>query len=197
MILCYFKSMFKNLTESQIYKINHFKEMIRKYHDELHLVSNNALDNLDEHIKDSLFLWKFIKDEPTIIDVGSGNGLPGIILGILGATGCLVDSNKKKAAFLETLVSDLKLNLKVMPCSIKQLSNMDEKWIIARGFASLDKCLKFTENLWEGKKGLFFKSEAVEDEIKHALTKKGWKFNYTIHNRYMRGTIVEIENVKT
>ncbi|QEK38508.1 hypothetical protein FZC34_01120 [Candidatus Cytomitobacter primus] len=171
--------------------------MLHKWHDKLHLVSDKALADLDTHILDCAYLWPFIKDDPTIVDVGSGNGFPGAVLSIMGAKGILVDSHKKKVVFLNELVNDLNLELEVIPHSIRNLRSVRETWIIAKGFGPLEKCLSATSKLWRrNKKGLFIKSDSVQEEIDFALA-NGWKFDYNICKRYMQGTIVRIENVRS
>ncbi len=186
----------KFFTTQQLEKIDHFKQMLHQWHDKLHLVSDKALLELDTHIMDSVYLWKHIQNNPSIVDVGSGNGFPGAILGILGAKGLLVDSHKKKCVFLKELVADLKIDFEVIPASISTITDISEKWIIAKGFGPLEKCLRLTKKLWKkNTKGLFVKSDSVQNEIDDALA-KGWKFSYTILDRYMQGTIVQIENVR-
>lgn len=186
----------KLFNEKQKEKIELYKNALHEWHNELHLVSDNALKDIDTYILDCAHLWSFIKDSPYIIDVGSGNGLPGAILGIMGASGLLVDSHKRKAIFLRKIVDELDLNLKIIDHSIRNIEKADEKWILTRGFGKIDKCLDATVKLWNSQnRGLFIKSKNVQEEIDSALT-KGWKFEYNIHNRHMPGTIVEIWNVK-
>ncbi|USO00664.1 MAG: class I SAM-dependent methyltransferase [Alphaproteobacteria bacterium] len=186
----------KFFSHEQIDKLLVYKNMIREYHDSLHLVSDRLLNELDEQIIDSVYLWNFIEETPTIIDVGSGNGLLGIVLGIKGASGLLVDTNKKKAAFLDLVVKNLRLSMSVVASSIRNIESANQSWIIAKGFGPLVKCLAANKKLWnKNTSGLFIKSESVQKEIDDALA-KGWKFKYTIHHRHIRGTIVKIEDVE-
>jgi 16S rRNA (guanine527-N7)-methyltransferase len=71
-------------------------------HDESKLVSHHVLDSLAvvAHLP-----------EGTIVDVGSGAGLPGIPIAIArpGLAVALLDSNHKKAAFLQQAVAELGL----------------------------------------------------------------------------------------
>ncbi|QEK38007.1 hypothetical protein FZC35_01265 [Candidatus Cytomitobacter indipagum] len=182
--------------DDQMKKVNFYKNALRRWHAELHLVSDKALEDIDKYILDCADLWSFIKDEPSIVDIGSGNGLPGVILGIMGASGLLVDSHKKKAVFLREIVKDLDLDFKVVDHSIRSVEQTDAKWIIARGFSSFERCLDAAKKLWnKNTKGLFVKSLNVQEEIDDALA-KGWKFEYSINDRHMPGTVVEVKNVQ-
>jgi 16S rRNA G527 N7-methylase RsmG len=64
-------------------KLNAYKELVKKYHHTLDLVSDVALEHFDEKIADSLLYAELIgakaKPNATILDVGSGAGLPGIV----------------------------------------------------------------------------------------------------------------------
>ncbi len=60
------------------------------------------------HLVDSLTLTPYLR-EP-FLDVGSGGGLPGLVLAIAtGFRGTLLDANRKKAAFLQLAVRELGL----------------------------------------------------------------------------------------
>jgi 16S rRNA (guanine527-N7)-methyltransferase len=68
-------------------------------------------DIVIKHFLDSLAVLQFVDRAPSLIDLGSGAGFPGLVLKLalpaLKLT--LVESRQKKAAFLEYLVSRLKL----------------------------------------------------------------------------------------
>ncbi len=67
---------------------------------------------LEKHFIDTLFLTELIRDEEkTFIDVGTGAGFPGLVLGIFYPEKefLLVDSVKKKIDFINEVVESLKL----------------------------------------------------------------------------------------
>lgn len=76
---------------------------------------------IDKHLIDSLLLTHCIAEKSTVIDIGSGAGFPGIPLAIAfpDAEIILVESQKKKVAFLETATRALSLgNVSIWDCHL-------------------------------------------------------------------------------
>ncbi|MBI52140.1 MAG: 16S rRNA (guanine(527)-N(7))-methyltransferase RsmG [Chloroflexi bacterium] len=74
-------------------------------------------DIVDRHIGESLFLVQCINkyangEKANLIDIGTGAGIPGIILGIINANYQvdLLDANKKKSLFVEGIIQSLELS---------------------------------------------------------------------------------------
>lgn len=66
----------------------------------------------NEHIMDCLYSVSLLPDEGTVIDVGTGGGLPGIVWAICrpDLQFTLIDSLEKKTDALEEIVNELKLS---------------------------------------------------------------------------------------
>lgn len=77
----------------------------------------------------------------SIMDVGSGGGLPGVVLAIAqpGWKICCVDAVEKKTAFVRQMAGVLKLpNLAAVHARVEQMPPADCDLVISRAFASME-----------------------------------------------------------
>ena len=121
------------------------------------------------HLLDSLSLLPFI-DGNTILDAGSGAGLPGIPLAICmpGKDFILLDSNGKKTRFLFNVAANLHLhNVEVVKQRVEDFQSERQIDIVTtRAFASLGQTLAWTGHLLErGGRLLAMKGTYPEHEI--------------------------------
>jgi 16S rRNA (guanine527-N7)-methyltransferase len=107
---------------------------------------------INRHIIDSLSVSNYIDKAAfkTIVDVGSGPGLPGILLAIcrpdLAITS--IDSNGKKTRFQNQVKIELSLgNLTVIRGRAEDCNAQTFDAVISRAFASLADMLKWTDQL--------------------------------------------------
>ena len=109
-------------------KISEYKKLLKKYHSSLDLISKKALENIDDKISDALQYAQSIEDleleNNNILDIGSGNGLPAIIMAIALPhwNFSLVERRSRRASFLKIVVSQLGLqNVRVHNTDVKLL----------------------------------------------------------------------------
>lgn len=110
--------------ENKIIKLEQYIELLFKWNRKFNLVSRNIRTNdIWEHILDSIFLASFIINKNgLIIDVGSGSGLPGLIVALLGFTNChLVERSTKKSAFLIEAIANLNIKATVHNVDIRNI----------------------------------------------------------------------------
>ncbi|MEJ5285035.1 MAG: 16S rRNA (guanine(527)-N(7))-methyltransferase RsmG [Brevinematia bacterium] len=126
------------------------------------------------HIEDSLEILPFLKKENynTIVDIGSGGGLPAIPLSIMLPEKhfYLTEVNTKKLAFLTFVVKKLKLNISVININEGFLLN-EECLVLSRAFSSLKNIKKWEEKyLLNPVKTFVMKGrlEKIEDELDEA-----------------------------
>lgn len=110
----------------------------------------NLQDMLNQHVMDSLAVLPHI-DGPQIIDVGSGAGLPGIPIALARPDWqvSLVESNQKKASFLQQVKIELALqNVSVIGQRIEEI-RPDKRidTIITRAFSELGEFINLTRQL--------------------------------------------------
>lgn len=109
-----------SLTEIQHALLNRYLDSLLEINKVMNLTRiENRAEAEVLHVGDSLTVLPFLPREPHhLADVGSGGGVPGIPLAIArpDVQVVLMDSTKKKAAFLERTAKDLGLaNVKVLP----------------------------------------------------------------------------------
>lgn len=123
---------------------------------------------LAHHVVDSLAAVRPLRRElagrpaASVLDVGSGGGLPGIVFAVMlpEATVTCVDSVGKKAAFIQQAVASLNLtNVRVKHIRVEQMTGELFDVITSRAFASLADFTRLTarllavEGLWMAMKG--------------------------------------------
>lgn len=103
-----------------------------------------------------------------VLDVGSGGGLPGVVLAILCPTISVtcVDTVGKKAAFIRQVAAEVGLpNLKAEHARVEQLKGQ-YRLITSRAFASLVDFTDWTSHLLaEGAGWMAMKGKAPDDEM--------------------------------
>ncbi len=120
------------LKKNQIKKILKFIFLIKKWNKIYNLTSiKTSKKIIFFHILDSLTIIKYLKNKNYILDVGSGVGLPGIIIAILlekispKTKIHLIDSKNKKIIFLNQV--KIELNLKNISIFLTRVENFKKK----------------------------------------------------------------------
>jgi 16S rRNA (guanine527-N7)-methyltransferase len=102
--------------------------------------ARDARDILVRHVLDALAVVPHVT-ATTVLDVGSGAGLPGIPIAIAlpAAQVTLIDSSEKKAAFLQQALIELKLDNVAVICERVEIWNPGEPFdlVISRAFSDL------------------------------------------------------------
>jgi 16S rRNA (guanine527-N7)-methyltransferase len=111
-------------------ELESFSVLLRKWQRVQNLVSRETLGGFwDRHVADSMQLLPLLRPEDrTILDLGSGGGLPAIPLAIAskGARNfILVEPNGRKASFLRTVSRELQLPLRVENRRAEELDPLD------------------------------------------------------------------------
>ncbi len=141
-----------NIPENFTEKIEKYVALLRKYNPSLSLIAKGEIENIyQRHIIDSLGILLFhdIVSNAKILDYGSGGGLPGIILAIAKPDSdfILAESNKKKAAFIQTCCESLELdNVEIFPDRAEKIvqrrvSSEAFDWVTIRATGPLTKTI--------------------------------------------------------
>ena len=149
------------------------------------IILKNKSINLIRHIEDSAQIIEFIdkKDIKVCTDLGSGAGLPGIVLGILMKKKnplfklILYEKSYHKSIFLNEMIKKFKLNSEIHRKNIFDEKNLRTDVIISRAFKPLPIILQIAQNNFKNFKYIvLFLGKSGKKIIEDAL--KIWKFDY-------------------
>lgn len=159
-------------------RLKEYEALLRKWQKNINLVSRETLRDLwQRHILDSAQLFPYLPEkEGEILDFGSGAGLPGVVLSILGFSQVtLVESNRKKTAFLKEVRRHLSLPYSIFEKRIEDLETCKANTITSRALASLADLLEYSYRFTTPETQLFFhKGQDYSSELKAA--QKDWGF---------------------
>lgn len=186
--------------------LKRYEQEIRRWNAHINLVSPGSLDELwIRHITDSAQLAVLKPQASRWLDLGSGGGLPGIVLATMirdrdGARVDLVESNRKKAAFLAQMGGLLGLPVRVHAQRIEDIWEAVEipQIITARALAPLPRLLELSAFWLErGATALFQKGRDYRLEIEQSSAR--WHFDLIQHRSRSEpdGIILEISGLRT
>jgi 16S rRNA (guanine527-N7)-methyltransferase len=140
-----------NLNAEQTAKLLQYLELIIKWNKTYNLSAiRSHEEGIKKHLLDSLSVVSFIKSG-SLLDVGSGAGLPGIVISIMKPEilVTVLDTVGKKCRFMQFAKTQLKLsNLTVINQRVEAYQpERCYTQITSRAFAEVDKTLKLTTHL--------------------------------------------------
>src|SRR5664279_3434789 len=99
-------------TAGKTAKLETYKLELLRWNERINLIGPEAVANLDDHIAEAVAAAGILKPQGDVLDFGSGGGLPAVPMAIISpeARFHLVESDKKKWAFLKHIVRACELN---------------------------------------------------------------------------------------
>ena len=160
---------FENIPQI-ISKLLIYKELLIKWNNSFNLTSVKNTEIVTHHFLDCLAVIPFIKSS-TLLDVGTGAGLPGIVIAIVNPDikVSLVDKVGKKINFIKRIIAELEIkNIEPYHDRVELLTS-EEKYdgIISRAFSNMEVFIKSTKHLiksqgvWYGMKS----KKILDDEM--------------------------------
>lgn len=177
-----------------------YVDLLQKWQKAVNLVGPSTVEEVwTRHILDSAQLLAYIPQQAkSLLDIGTGAGLPGLILAIMGVEQVhLMESDAKKVSFLREAARLTKTNVTLHHGRIETLQPFPVDVVTARALASVDGLLDYTRPYRQADSVcLFLKGRGVEQELRQAATR--WKM---IVNQFPsvtadEGVILKLEAIR-
>ena len=164
------------LNDNQLEKLYLYKEMLIEWNEKINLTAiTDDEEIIAKHIVDSIEIVKYIKQGQSIIDVGTGAGLPGIIIAIYfeGKVNItLFDALNKRILFLQQVIEKLGLtNVEAVHGRAEETSK-DRKYreaydiAVSRAVARLNVLLELTVPFVKvGGNCIYMKADKTKEEL--------------------------------
>jgi 16S rRNA (guanine527-N7)-methyltransferase len=176
--------------EKLLAQLSDYADLLAKWQSKINLISSSTLPHIwERHFLDSLQLINFVpRETTTIIDLGTGAGLPAVPLAChYNLPVFALESDHKKCAFLEEVKRKLQLtNLNIICARVENAklnlpTGQGKITITARAFASLSDIFSYTKDLTKNNNIsnptlLLPKGKNANIEIDEA--KKIWNFEF-------------------
>ena len=139
------------LSEFQVQQLLKFHGLIIKWNKVYNLSAiRDPLESIKKHFLDSLSILSFIKPG-LLLDVGSGAGLPGIIIAIMmpKTSVFVIDSVGKKCRFMQTVKTELSLTNLTVVNSRVELFNYHQSFpqVTSRAFSDVATTIEKVKHL--------------------------------------------------
>ena len=194
-----------NVSRETCYILDEFRELVLRKNKEINLVSVKTVDNfVKRHIIDCAQAIDFIdKNNKICTDLGSGAGLPGIVLAIvlrdknINMKMNLYEKSNRKSSFLRQVVKKLKLDVQILQKDIFKEENLISGSIVARAFKPLPIILELVEKnfknytnliVFMGKNG----KQLIEEAVKNCEFEYKEKRSLTSNDSFL----INIKNIK-
>ena len=179
-------SRFTQVSRETIISLKKYEDLLVKANKNLNLVGNSTINQIwSRHFLDSVQVIDFVdKNDQDLVDLGSGAGLPGLVLAIaakdrkLTFKVKLIEKSTKKVKFLKDTVKALNLNVEVLQQNIlDEQINFFEDVFVTRAFKPLKTILQLMHNKANNWKKIFiFLGKTGKNELLRAS--KSWDIEY-------------------
>jgi len=176
-----------NVSRETFLDFEKYISMIIEKNEKINIISQNTSSKksiIERHIVDSAQIIDFIDfNSNTTIDLGSGAGLPGIVVAIIlknmknNMDVHLYEKSYHKSHFLREVSEKLNLNTKVFQKNIFEIKNLETGTIMSRAFKPMPVVLDLVyENFSKYKNLIFFMGKSGKKIFEKS--KDDWDLEY-------------------
>ena len=174
-----------NVSRETFPELEEFRTLILEKNKDINLISSKSeLISRERHIIDSAQIIDLIdKNDKLCTDLGSGSGLPGIVLAIImkhkksNMEFHLYEKSHHKSNFLKEVSNKFNLNVEVLQKDIFEQKNLRSDIIVARAFKPLPIILNLIYgNFKFFKEVILFLGKNAKEMLRDVL--KEWEFEY-------------------
>ena len=177
-----------NVSRETFLDFESYISMILEKNKKINLISNKNIEKneiIDRHIVDSAQIIDIINfNYNTTTDIGSGGGLPGIIIAIIiknlkkNMKVKLYEKSYHKSHFLKEVSKKLKLKTEIIQKNIFEEKNLETGTIMSRAFKPMPVVLDLiNENFSNFSNIVFFMGKSGKEIFKKTL--KDWDLEYS------------------
>ena len=180
------KLSFSNVSRETLRELNDYSKEIIRRNSSINLISKSTEKSINSrHIQDSAQTIDFINknDIKVCTDLGSGAGLPGIVLGILMKPKkplfklIFYEKSYHKSVFLKEMTKKFNLKSEIHQKNIFEEKNLYTDVIISRAFKPLPLIFQIAENNFKSFKYIILYLGKSGKKIMNDA-QKFWKFDY-------------------
>jgi len=196
----------QNVSRETLDELNKYSLSILKKNKDINLISSSTEKTINtRHIADSAQIIDFINKNNIKVctDLGSGAGLPGIVLAILMKPKkpefkvIIYEKSYHKSNFLKEISKKFKLNTVINQKNIFEQKNLETDIIISRAFKPLPVIFEIaSKNFKKYKYIILFLGKSGKEILK--VASKKWKFDYEEKKSLTNdeSLVVKISNLK-
>jgi 16S rRNA (guanine527-N7)-methyltransferase len=177
-----------NVSRETFLDFENYISLIIEKNKKINIISQNTASKksiIDRHIIDSAQIIDFIDlNSNTTTDLGSGAGMPGIVVAIIlknmksRMSVHLYEKSYHKSRFLREVSEQLNLNTKVFQKNIYEIKNLETGTIMSRAFKPMPTVLDLVyENFSKYKNLIFFMGKSGKKIFENS--KKKWVLEYS------------------
>jgi len=176
-----------NVSRETFIDFENYISMILEKNKKINLISQNTASKkylINRHIIDSAQIIDFVDlNSNTTVDIGSGAGMPGIIVAIIlknmknNMNVHLYEKSYHKSNFLKEVSEKLNLNTKIFQKNIYEIKKIETGTIMSRAFKPMPVVLDLVyENFFRYKNLIFFMGKSGKKVFESS--KKKWELEY-------------------